>query len=84
MSENAEEMQGRGKFQKGRSDNPERKAKDTKNMATIFAETLLNDEVENICRGLIQEALTSNIQAIKMVLDRIFPSRRDYPITNVP
>ncbi len=81
MSENAEEMQVTGKFQKGRSGNPKGKAKGTKNRATIFAETLLKDEVESICRRLIQEALTGNIQAIKMVLDRIFPSRRDCPIT---
>jgi Family of unknown function (DUF5681) len=81
MPENADEMQESGKFRKGQSGNPKGKTKGTKNKTTLIAEALLKDEVENICRCLIQEALTGNIQAIKMVLDRVFPFRREYPIT---
>ena len=80
MPENAGQMQVTGKFQKGRSGNPKGKVKGTKNKATLVAEVLLNGELENICRRLIQEALTGNIQAMKMVLDRTLSPRRDRPV----
>jgi hypothetical protein len=80
MPENAEKKQESGKFQKGRSGNPKGKIKGTKNKATLAAEVLLKGEVENVCRWLIEEALEGNIQAIKMVLDRILPPRRDCPV----
>ncbi|KIC70712.1 DUF5681 domain-containing protein [Candidatus Protochlamydia amoebophila] len=64
-------MQISGKFQKGQSGNPKGKAKGIKNKVTLAAESLLNGELENICRRLIQEALSGNVQAIKMILDRI-------------
>ncbi len=77
MPENAAKMQERGKFRKGHSGNPKGKAKGTRNKATLTAENLLKGELENICRKLIEEALLGNIQAIKMVLDRVFPLRKD-------
>lgn len=80
MFENAGKMQEIGKFKKGQSGNPKGKSKGTKNKATLIAQKLLEGDLENICRHLIQEALSGNIQAIKMVLDRILPSRRDCPI----
>lgn len=36
-----------------------------------------NCRQSNICRRLVEEALTGNIQAIKLILDRVLPSRRD-------
>ncbi len=80
MSENAEKKQGNSKFKKGQSGNPKGKTKGTKNKVTLAAEILLEGELENICRCLIQEALAGNMQAIKMVLDRIMPARKDRPI----
>jgi len=77
---NAEKKQGRGKFQKGQSGNPNGKTRGTKNKVTLAAEIMLKGELENICRRLIQEALSGNIQALKMVLDRIMPVRKDRPI----
>lgn len=77
---NAEKKQETHKFTKGRSGNPRGKVKGTKNKATVVAEMLLHGELENICRRLIQEAITGNMQAIKMVLDRVLPAKRDTPI----
>jgi len=79
MPENAGKMQG--KFLKGQSGNPKGKAKGTKNKVTLAAESLLSGELENICRRLIQEALSGNMQAVKMILDRILPIRRDCNVT---
>ncbi len=75
--ENAGKMQMSGKFQKGQSGNPRGKAKGTKNRATLAAEKLLEGELDNICRKLVEEALNGNTQAIKLVLDRVLPPKRD-------
>ncbi|CUI18033.1 conserved hypothetical protein [Candidatus Protochlamydia naegleriophila] len=80
MPENAGQMQVPGKFRKGQSGNPQGKAKGTKNRATLAAERLLNGDLDNICRKLIDEALTGNVQAIKLVLDRVLPAKRDRDI----
>ncbi|CDZ79880.1 hypothetical protein BN1013_00380 [Candidatus Rubidus massiliensis] len=77
---NAEKMQGNQKFQKGRSGNPKGKIKGTRNKATLVAEQLLQGELETICRRLVQEAVEGNMQAIKMVLDRLLPPKRNIPV----
>ena len=41
--------------------------------------------MNNICRRLIEEALEGNIQAIRLILDRILPPRKERSIEiNVP
>lgn len=77
IPENAGEMQVTGKFKKGESGNPKGKIKGTKNRITLTAEQLLEGELDNICRRLIEEALKGNMQAIKLILDRIMPPRKD-------
>lgn len=76
MPENAGKKQVSAKFQKGQSGNPKGKAKGTKNKATLAAEELLKGELNGICRRLIDEALEGNMQAIKLVLDRVLPVRK--------
>lgn len=80
ISANAEKMQGNQKFQKGYSGNPKGKIKGTRNKATLIAERLLQGELETICRRLLQEAVEGNMQAIKMILDRLLPLKRSIPI----
>lgn len=36
--------------------------------------------MSNICQKLIEEAITSNMQAIKLVLDRVLPPKRNRAI----
>ena len=80
MPENAGQMQVTGKFRKGQSGNPQGKAKGTKNRATLAAEQVLQSDLDKICHKLIEEALTGNIQAIRLVLDRVLPIKRDRDI----
>ena len=80
MPENAGQMQVLGQFQKGQSGNPKGKAKGTKNRSTLAAEQLLQGDLNNICRRLVEEALIGNMQAIKLVLDRMLPPKRDRAI----
>ena len=80
MPENAGQMQVLGQFQKGQSGNPKGKAKGTKNRATLAAEQLLQGDLKNICQRLVEEALIGNMQAIKLILDRVLPPKRDRAI----
>lgn len=78
MPDKTEEKQG--KFRKGRSGNPLGRPRGVKNKATLLAEKLLENEAEEICRQAIELAKKGNIQAIKIVLDRILPPKKEIPI----
>lgn len=47
----------------------------------MLAEKLFENETEEICRQAIELAKKGNIQAIKIILDRILPTRKETPIT---
>ena len=78
MPDKTDEKQG--KFRKGRSGNPLGRPRGIRNKATIAAEALFEGEIEGICRKAIEEAKRGNIQAIKLVLDRILPPKKEAPI----
>ena len=80
MSDNTEKIQGDTKFKKGQSGNLKGRPKGSKNKSTIAAETLLEGSLERICRRVENEALNGNMQAAKMILDRILPAKRDRAI----
>lgn len=83
MPDKTEKKQG--KFSRGHSGNPLGRPRGTRNKATIAAETLFEGEIEGICRKAIEEAKRGNIQAIKLVLDRILPPKKEAPIfINLP
>ena len=46
-----------------------------------MAQSLLENDVEAICTRLLVEAKEGNIQAVKIVMDRILPVRKELPIT---
>ena len=75
MPDKTEKKQG--KFRKGHSGNPLGRPRGTRNKATIAAEALFEGEIEGICRKAIEEAKRGNIQAIKLVLDRILPPKKE-------
>ena len=78
--ENTGQIQEKGRFSKGRSGNPRGKPKGTWNRSALMAEQLFADEVENICKAVIEEAKMGDIQAAKIILDRLLPVRKDNPI----
>lgn len=83
MPDKTEKKQG--KFSRGRSGNPLGRPRGIRNKATIAAEALFEGEIEGICRKAIEEAKRGNIQAIKLVLDRILPPKKEAPIfINLP
>jgi hypothetical protein len=83
MPENTDKKQDRdrkGKWKPGQSGNPNGRPQGARNRATLAAEELLDGEAENLTRKAIDLAMKGDIQALRLCLDKILPSRRDRPI----
>lgn len=67
-------------FQKGKSGNPKGKPKGARHQSSLLVERLFTDEVQDICQSVITEAKAGNMQAARIILDRLLPPRKDIPI----
>jgi len=77
-----QQRQGRGRpFQKGQSGNPAGKPRGCRSKAALLAEALFDGEAEKIVRKAIELALGGDVTALRIVLDRIVPPRRDRPVS---
>lgn len=81
MPENADRKQAGGKFKPGQSGNPAGKPKGARHRATLAAQELLDGEGEAITRKAVELAKEGHPVALKLVMDRILPPRRDSPIS---
>ena len=71
-----------GTFKQGvASANPEGRPKGSRNKTTLAAQALLEGEIETITSKVIDLAKAGDMAAIKLVLERILPPRKDSPIT---
>lgn len=80
MPENTGEIQENGRFKKGKSGNPRGKPKGAKHKASMMAEMLFENEIAAVCHQVIDQAKEGNMQAAKIILDRLLPPRKDRPI----
>jgi hypothetical protein len=72
----------RGKpFKRGQSGNPAGKPKGTRNATTLALETLLDGQATALTQKAIDLALTGDLAALRICLDRILPPRKDRPLT---
>lgn len=72
----------RGKpFQKGQSGNPLGRPKGSRNATTLALETLLDGQATALTQKAIDLALAGDMTALRICLDRIFPPRKDRPVT---
>ena len=72
----------RGKpFGKGQSGNPAGKAKGTRNATTLALEALLDGQATALTQKAIDLALTGDMAALRLCMDRILPPRKDRPVT---
>lgn len=69
-----------GRFLKGQSGNPAGKPRGARNRSSIVAERLFADEIQEICGSVIAQAKAGNMQAAKIILDRVLPPIKDKPI----
>ena len=66
-------------FQKGQSGNPDGRPKGSRNATTIALETLLDGQATALTQKAIDVALTGDMPALRLCLDRILPPRKDSP-----
>jgi hypothetical protein len=69
-----------GRFAPGQSGNPAGKKPGTRNRATLLADVLRDGEGEAAARLIIDKALAGNSVALRFLLDRLIPRRRDRAI----
>ena len=72
---------GRGQFKPGQSGNPAGKPKGARNASTLALEALLDGESAALTRKAIELAKNGDLQALRLCLERILPSRKDRPVT---
>ena len=74
--------QQRGRpFEPGQSGNPEGRPKGSRNKTTLAVERLLDGEGETLTRKAIELAKEGDLVALRLCLDRVYPIRRDRPVT---
>ena len=72
----------RGKpFEKGKSGNPAGKPKGSRHKVTLLVEKLLDGDAEEVVKKCIAMAKGGDSVAIKLILDRILPARKDRPVS---
>lgn len=81
MPENTGNQQNKTKFEKGKSGNPLGRPVGARNRASLMAEKLFSDDLKGVCESVITSAKSGNIQAAKIILDRLLPPRKDNPIS---
>ncbi|SRR5216683_3152928 len=79
IPDNTEAKQGGTQFQPGQSGNPNGRPKGSRNAATLALESLLDGEA--LTRKAVELALTGDIAALRLCLDRILPPRKDRPVS---
>jgi Family of unknown function (DUF5681) len=75
MRKNAKKTRGKP-FEPGNAGRP----KGTRNKTTLALEALLDGEAEAITRKAVEMALEGDVTAMRLVMDRIMPPRKERPI----
>jgi hypothetical protein len=70
-----------GRFQPGQSGNPSGRPKGARHKTTLLAEKLMQDDAEAVVNSVLSAAKTGDMTAARIVLDRLYPARRDNPVT---
>src|SRR5215813_12263334 len=75
------------KFQKGRSGNPNGRAKGSRNRATMLVEQIFDEKLfgvdrqaDAIINKVIEQAANGDTACIRLCFDRFAPARKDRPV----
>ena len=72
----------RGKpFKPGQSGNPDGRPRGSRNATTLALESLLDGQATALTQKAIDLALTGDMPALRLCLDRILPPRKDRPVS---
>jgi hypothetical protein len=75
LRKNTAKTRGRP-FQPGNSGRP----KGARNRTTVAVEALLDGEAEALTRKAVAVALSGDVTALRLCLDRVMPARKDRPV----
>lgn len=82
-SKNARQTRGR-QFQPGNKFGQGRKV-GSRNSATLMLEKMMADDAEDVVRAIVKAAKDGDMQAARMIVDRLIPVRKGRPVTiNLP
>jgi hypothetical protein len=79
--DNTGEKQRGRPFEKGKSGNPNGRPRGSRNATTLALEALLDGQAEALTQKAVDLALTGDIPALRLCLDRILPPRKDRPVS---
>lgn len=68
------------RFRPGQSGNPQGRPKGSKNKVTLLAQTLLEGQAEALVQKLISKALSGNLTALRLCIERLLPPSRNHPV----
>jgi hypothetical protein len=68
------------RFKPGQSGNPDGRPKGARNTTTLALEALLDGQANALTQKAIDLALTGDMAALRLCLDRILPPRKDRPV----
>lgn len=80
MADKTEKKQRGRPFESGQSGNPNGRPKGSRHKALILIEQMIEGEGEAICRVVIDAAKGGDLQAAKILIDRMIPPKKDRPI----
>ncbi|NDF11523.1 MAG: hypothetical protein EB060_01735 [Proteobacteria bacterium] len=80
ITENTDQKHKPWQFKPGQSGNPSGKPKGSRHKTTMAVQALLEGEAEAISRKAIELALMGDLTAIRLVLERVLPPRKDAPV----
>lgn len=69
------------RFQPGQSGNPAGKPRGTRHRATQLAQTLMEGGIEDAVNVVLQAAKSGDVQAAKVIIDKLLPAVRERPVT---
>jgi hypothetical protein len=78
----AKEQEGHPtRFKPGQSGNPSGRPKGSRNATTVALERLLDGQAEALTSKAVELALSGDMAALRLCMDRILPPRKDRPVT---
>ena len=81
--DNTSRKQSGHRFKKGVSGNPKGRPLGAKNKSSVIAESLLVGQSEALVQKAVRMALSGNITALKLCLERIIPVKREPTVLDV-
>jgi hypothetical protein len=67
-------------FQPGQSGNPAGRPPGSRNRRSLVSEVMIDGEAEALVRRAIDQGLDGDLRAIRLLLDRLEPARKERPL----